>query len=100
MIESSAPNLATRVLVIATPPTPNGDLHVGHLSGPYLGADIHCRYLRLRGIECAYISGADDHQSYTAFKGEQLGWTPAAVADHFGDAMQKTLEAAEIFTDV
>jgi methionyl-tRNA synthetase len=51
-------------------------------------------------VECRYISGSDDHQSYTTFKGEQLGWTPAAVADHFGDAMQKTLTVAEIVPDV
>ena len=40
-----------RVLITATPPTPNGDLHVGHLSGPYLGADVHRRYLEMRGVE-------------------------------------------------
>ncbi len=88
------------VLVTATPPTPNGDLHVGHLSGPYLGADIYCRYLKLRGVECGYITGTDDHQSYTTFKGQQLGWTAARVADHFGEAMFNTLQAAEIFPDV
>lgn len=100
MSQYSAQQFPERVLVTATPPTPNGDLHVGHLSGPYLGADIYCRYLKLRGVECRYITGADDHQSYTAFKGEQLGWTAARVADHFGEAMFKTLEAAEIFPDV
>jgi methionyl-tRNA synthetase len=89
-----------RVLITATPPTPNGDLHVGHLSGPYLGADIYRRYLRLHGVECYYITGTDDHQSYTAFKGEQLGWTAESVAEHFGEAMLKTLEAAEIVPDV
>lgn len=100
MDNTSLQNLPARVLITATPPTPNGDLHVGHLSGPYLGADIYCRYLRLRGVECGYLTGSDDHQSYTAFKGEQLGWSPAAVADHFGKAMQDTLQAAEIVTDV
>lgn len=85
-----------RILITATPPTPNGDLHVGHLSGPYLGADIYRRYVTLKNVEHYYVSGADDHQSYVAFKGEQMEWQPSVVADHFGDAMQKTLEAANI----
>jgi methionyl-tRNA synthetase len=88
-----------RVLITATPPTPNGDLHIGHLSGPYLGADIYSRALALRGTEHYYITGSDDHQSYVAFKGEQLDWTPARVADHFGDEMYRTLEAAGIQVD-
>ncbi|HTD23085.1 MAG TPA: class I tRNA ligase family protein [Terriglobales bacterium] len=91
---------AKRFLVIATPPTPNGDLHVGHLSGPYLGADIYCRYLAMCGTEHYYISGVDDHQSYVSLKAEQLGWSPAQVADYFGDAMETTLEAAEIQLDI
>ena len=100
MSQHTAKSFPKRVLVTATPPTPNVDLHVGHLSGPFLGADIYCQYLRLRGIECAYLTGTDDHQSYTTFKGEQLGWTAAQVADHFGDAMLSTLEAAEIHPDI
>ncbi|MEM7049899.1 MAG: class I tRNA ligase family protein [Acidobacteriota bacterium] len=87
---------AARVLVTATPPTPNGDLHVGHLSGPYLGADIFTRYCRQRGREAAYLSGADDHQSYTETKGAVLGQTPRQVADRFGDAIVETLRQADI----
>jgi methionyl-tRNA synthetase len=100
MSQRSAKHFPKRVLVTATPPTPNGDLHIGHLSGPFLGADIYCRYLRLRGVECSYLTGSDDHQSYTSFKGEQMGWTAARVADHFGDAMLSTLQAAGIHPDV
>ncbi|HEV3076738.1 MAG TPA: class I tRNA ligase family protein, partial [Thermoanaerobaculia bacterium] len=43
-----------RVLITATPPTPNGDLHVGHLSGPYLAADVYKRYCRLAGREAFF----------------------------------------------
>lgn len=87
------------VLVTATPPTPNGDLHVGHLSGPYLGADIYTRYLRMRGIETRYLTGVDDHQSYTDFRARQLSSTPRQVADRFGDAIETTLERADIAVD-
>jgi len=89
-----------RVLLTATPPTPNGDLHAGHLSGPYLAADIHRRYLLARGVEAIYISGADDHQSYVPATGERLGLAPREVADRFGDAIEATLEAAEIELDL
>jgi methionyl-tRNA synthetase len=95
--QSAAPK---RVLVTATPPTPNGDLHLGHLSGPYVAADIYTRYLRMRGSDARYISGADIHQSYVALKGRQIGAAPAATASRFSDAMAQTLHAAEVELDL
>lgn len=87
------------VLVTATPPTPNGDLHVGHLSGPYLAADIHTRYLRLRGVDVHYLTGIDDNQSYVSLKAERIGSTSVDTADRFGRAMAATWEAAGIQPD-
>lgn len=89
-----------KTLVMATPPTPNGDLHIGHLSGPYLRADIHTRYLKMRGIETYYFSGMDDHQSYVPLKAAQIGLSASQTADQFGDMMTKTLQAARIDTDL
>ncbi len=91
---------ARRAIVTATPPTPNGDLHLGHLSGPYLAADIHARYLRARGVDALYLSGADDHQSYVPAKGRKLGIGPREVADRFGDQIEETLSLAEIDLDL
>lgn len=88
-----------RVLVTATPPTPNGDLHIGHLSGPYLGADACTRYLRLRGIDAAFITGIDEHQSYVALKAHQVGRETAETASHFGELMASTWAAARIEPD-
>jgi len=90
---------APSVLVTATPPTPNGEFHVGHIAGPYLSADIFTRYLKMRGVEVRYLSGADDHQSYVQTKGQKIGSTPQDVAEHFGDAMPPTLERARIEMD-
>jgi len=89
-----------RALITATPPTPNGDLHVGHLSGPYLAADVFKRYCRLAGREAFFITGGDDNQSYVATKAEQLGSTPPAVAARFDDEIVETLRRARIETDV
>ncbi|WP_394848190.1 class I tRNA ligase family protein [Pendulispora brunnea] len=80
--ERPAPNhRPRRTMVTAAPPTPNGDLHVGHISGPYLAADIHTRYLRLRGVDARYISGSDDNQSYVKTNAARLGMGPQASAD-------------------
>lgn len=88
------------VLVTAPPPTPNGDLHLGHLSGPYLGADIYTRYLKMRGVGAYYLSGTDDFQSYVVLKGKQIGLTPHEVATKFSEAIAETLKAAQIEMDL
>jgi methionyl-tRNA synthetase len=89
-----------KVLIMAPPPTPNGDLHIGHLSGPYLRADIFSRYLKMRGIEAFYLTGADEHQSYVAYKAEQVGLSPAETANKFSKAMLETLQSARIEPDI
>ncbi|HEY0020859.1 MAG TPA: class I tRNA ligase family protein [Longimicrobium sp.] len=89
-----------RALVVAPPPTPNGDLHLGHLSGPYLRADIYARALRMDGVDTLYITGIDDHQSYVAMKGERIGASPAETADLFGQTITRTLAAARIEPDL
>jgi len=70
-----------RYVFYCIPPTPNGDLHLGHLSGPYLGADILTRYLRARGCSVHVLTGIDDYQSYTFRKGLETGCTPEEVID-------------------
>ncbi|HYO15773.1 MAG TPA: class I tRNA ligase family protein [Thermoanaerobaculia bacterium] len=89
-----------RVLITSTPPTSNGDLHVGHLSGPYVAADVYKRYLRMRGSEAYAVCGGDDHQSYVRYKAGQLGWTPEHTASHFCDEIVSTLEAASVELDL
>jgi methionyl-tRNA synthetase len=89
-----------KVLVLAPPPTPNGDLHVGHLSGPYLRADIYSRYSRMLGNETYYLCGIDEHQSYVALKGRQVGLGPQETADRFAAEIEQTLSAAHIQMDL
>jgi methionyl-tRNA synthetase len=89
-----------KVLVLAPPPTPNGDLHVGHLSGPYLRADIYARYSRMLGNETYYLCGIDEHQSYVALKGRQIGLSPQETADRFAAEIEQTLAAAHIQMDL
>lgn len=77
------PQLPREVLVIPAPPTPNGPLHVGHLSGPYLATDVFTRYAKLRGAKALFAMGTDDNQCYVAAKGRQLGLTGEQVAAKF-----------------
>jgi methionyl-tRNA synthetase len=89
-----------KVLVSSPPPTANGDLHVGHLSGPFLRADILTRYLKMRDVEAYCLCGTDEHQSYVAYRAEQLGLTPTETVDRFSEAIRKTMDAARIDVDV
>src|SRR5213080_1653560 len=57
--------MSTDVFVIVQP-TVNGPLHVGHLSGPYLAADVAIRAARLRGDDVLAVAGVDKHQNYVA----------------------------------
>ena len=88
-----------RTLVISSPLTPNGDIHLGHLSGPYLAADVYTRYLRLRGVEADHAAGSDDYQSYVAFKADRTGGTPAQVAAQHAEEIQASFRAADIAYD-
>src|SRR3954451_19196010 len=54
-------------------PTVNGPLHVGHLSGPYLAADVAIRAARLRGDDVLAVAGVDKHQNYVAARADELG---------------------------
>jgi len=85
-----------RAMVTSAPPTPNGDLHVGHISGPYLAGDIHTRYLRLRGVDAHYISGTDDNQSYVKTNAARLGLAPQEAADRLAGDIAATLKATGI----
>jgi len=88
-----------KVIITATPPTPNGDLHVGHLSGPYLAADVHARFLRSRGGDVAYVSSSDDNQSYVVTTAQRLGISPGELAARQADRIRDTLAKASIAID-
>ncbi|MFI9806636.1 class I tRNA ligase family protein [Streptomyces sp. NPDC052301] len=87
------------VFVFSTPPTPNGDLHLGHLSGPYLGADAFVRFQRMNGVEAWHLTGSDDYQSYVADRARSDGRTPAETAAHFSAEIAATLASMDVRPD-
>lgn len=90
---------ARPIFVFSTPPTPNGDLHLGHLSGPYLGADVYARFQRMNGRRAFHLTGSDDFQSYVVSKARQLETDPQHVADRFTAEIRATLESMDIEID-
>jgi methionyl-tRNA synthetase len=88
-----------RLVIIAPTPTPNGDLHVGHLSGPYLSADVFARYARATGRSVVFTTTTDDAQSYVLTTATKLGLTPQELADRSHAEIQRTLRAAGVAMD-
>jgi methionyl-tRNA synthetase len=87
------------VLLIGGPPTANGDLHVGHVAGPYLGADVHARYLRATGRPVVFASCTDDSQTYVVTTAARLGTTPAELVARSSGLIKSTFEAMGIELD-
>jgi methionyl-tRNA synthetase len=87
------------VFVFSSPTTPNGDLHLGHLSGPYLGADVFTRFQRMNGARVWHIAGSDDFQSYVAETARREGRTPAETAAHYSAEILATHKLMDIQVD-
>ncbi|MCP3767412.1 class I tRNA ligase family protein [Streptomyces sp. MAR25Y5] len=87
------------VFVFSTPPTPNGDLHLGHLSGPYLGADVFVRHQRMTGADAWHLTGSDDYQSYVPAAARAEGREPAETAAHYSAEIARTLSLMDISPD-
>ena len=81
--------LPQTAVITAAPPTPNGPLHLGHISGPYLAHDVLRRYWRLRSVAVSSHSGTDDHQNYVTKRAKDLG----QVYDVFHTTMRSRIKA-------
>ncbi|MEO6503343.1 MAG: class I tRNA ligase family protein [Jatrophihabitantaceae bacterium] len=87
---------ARPAIIIAATPTPNGDLHVGHLAGPYLAGDIYARYLRALGRSVIYTTCTDDSQTYVVATAAKRATTPQALCEASTAAIQRSLAAIGI----
>ncbi|GAB6900178.1 class I tRNA ligase family protein [Kineosporia succinea] len=91
--------MSRRTLIISPAPTANGDLHLGHLAGPFLGADVYARWLRATGREVLLASGFQDTSSYVVTTARRLGTTPQDLVTSSGEQIEGTLAAAGIAVD-
>ncbi|MDT0632750.1 methionine--tRNA ligase [Rubrivirga litoralis] len=71
------------LLVTSALPYANGPLHLGHLAGAYLPADLFVRYQRLRGRDVVWVCGSDEHGAAIAIRARQEGTTPQAIVDRY-----------------
>ncbi len=92
--------MMSEIYVTATPPTPNGDLHIGHLAGPYLAADVYTRFKKITGNNVAYITYGDDHQSYVATTANNKKIDPEEMVEKNNNIVRSTLKSANIDVDL
>lgn len=88
-----------KVLITCAPPNPNGDLHLGHLSGPFMGADVLRKYLAARGVPVTYVAYTDDHSCYVPRRGAELDWEARTTAFRYTQRIEQTLGLAGMLPD-
>jgi methionyl-tRNA synthetase len=81
-----------KILVTSALPYANGPLHIGHLAGAYLPADIYVRYQRLKGNDVVYICGSDEHGVPITIKADQEGVTPQVIIDKYHEMNRNSFE--------
>lgn len=89
-----------RTLITSALPYANGPIHIGHLAGVYIPADIYARYLRLKGEEVLFIGGSDEHGVPIALKAKAEGVTPQAIVDRYHYLIKKSFEELGITFDI
>lgn len=89
------PPTTNSLLIVPSPPTPNGPLHLGHLSGPYLLADVLKRYYRQSGHTANWMLVSDDHQSYTALRAHYEEQPPLETAHKFTQIIMEIMKSLD-----
>ena len=88
-----------RYLVTSALPYANGSLHLGHLAGAYLPADIYVRYLRLLGKDVVYVCGSDEHGAAITLRAKKEGITPRDIIDKYHELNKETFKRLGISFD-
>ena len=89
----------SRTLVTAALPYANGGVHIGHLAGVYVPADIYVRYLRLKKREVLFICGSDEHGVPVTIRARKEGCTPQEVVDRYNKVIKESFEGFGISFD-
>ena len=89
-----------RTTVTSALPYANGGVHIGHLAGVYVPADIYVRYLRLKKREVLFIGGSDEHGVPITVRARKEGITPQDVVDRYHEMIKKSFEEFGISFDI
>ncbi|MFC2107189.1 methionine--tRNA ligase [Bacteroidota bacterium] len=89
-----------RYTITSALPYANGPIHIGHLAGVYVPADIYARYLRSKGEDVLFIGGSDEHGVPITIKARQLGVSPQEIVDKYHEIIKKSFQEFGISFDV
>ena len=88
-----------RTLVTSALPYANGPIHIGHIAGAYLPADLYVRYLRSRKRDVVWVCGSDEHGAAITLRARKEGTTPRAIVDRYHEEMQAAFLGLDIAFD-
>jgi methionyl-tRNA synthetase len=100
IIENGTERTPARYLVTSALPYANGPVHIGHLAGVYIPADIYVRYLRLRGRDVVFIGGSDEHGVPITIKARREGVSPRDVVDKYHSLIKDSFARFGITFDI
>jgi len=89
-----------RYTITSALPYANGPIHIGHLAGVYVPADIYARYLRMKGEDVLFIGGSDEHGVPITIKARAEGVSPQVIVDRYHEQIKKSFEEFGISFDV
>lgn len=89
-----------RYTVTAALPYANGPLHLGHIAGVYVPADIYARFLRLKGEDVAFICGSDEHGAAITLRAKKEGKSPQEIVDMYHELIKSSFEKFGISFDI
>lgn len=89
-----------RYTITAALPYANGPIHIGHLAGVYIPADIYVRYLRAKGTDVIFVCGSDEHGVPITIRARKEGKTPQQIADHYDKVIRDSFQRFGIDFDI
>lgn len=89
-----------RYMVTAALPYANGPVHIGHLAGVYVPADIYVRYLRMQKRDVKFVCGSDEHGVPITLRARQEGKTPQQIVDYYNEMIKKSFDEFGISFDI
>lgn len=89
-----------RTLITSALPYANGPLHIGHIAGAYLTADVYARHLRMSGEEVLFVCGSDEHGAAITIRAKSEGGTPQEIVDKYHAINKKAFEDFGISFDI
>jgi methionyl-tRNA synthetase len=92
--------MSQKYTVTAALPYANGPLHLGHIAGVYLPADIFVRFLRLKNEDVAFVCGSDEHGAAITLRAKKEGTTPQAIVDKYHNLNKKAFDDFDISFDI